>query len=112
MLLLFYFVNFRLEQIEYIQVIHYSYTVIILIMRMLCISFFASQIHDESKKPITILFNTPLHKLTFDSKQIHEEIHCNMVALSGMEFFFITRPMILSIVGVICSYEIILYNFI
>lgn len=75
---------------------------------MFSVTMFGARIYEESKKPLNILFNMPICPMTRKTKQIHKDIYCNTVALSGMEFFFLTRPLILSIVGTVCTYEIII----
>jgi len=68
-----------------------------LIGRTLAVCWFASQIHDESQKPLPILRS--IHSDYFDitMKRFTEQLSSGKVALAGMKFFNLTRSLILSV---------------
>lgn len=41
-------------------------------------------------------------------KRFSDEVVCNTIALSGMNFFYVTHKLILSAVGTIATYELFL----
>lgn len=77
-------------------------------MRTFGVAFLATRVHDKSKRPIKTLINVPTSAWTVESKLLFDEVRCNTVALSGVEFFYFTRKLILSVVGTICTYELVL----
>lgn len=44
-------------------------------------------------------------------KRFCEEVTTDTVALSGMQFFYLTRKLVLSVVGTIVTYELVLIQF-
>lgn len=77
--------------------IYFWFSLIFLIMRGAIVSFSASCVNDESKKPIKILRNVPSHCWNTETKRFLDEAYNDIIALSGMRFFFITRKLILSV---------------
>lgn len=75
---------------------------------MFGVAFSAARIHDEAKKPIKTLLNIHPQLLSVQSKRLFDDVYCNTIALSGLEFFFLTRKVILTVVGTICTYELVL----
>lgn len=77
--------------------IYLWFSLIFLIGRTLAVCWFASQINDESKKPLQILRS--IHSDYFDvtMKRFTEQLVSGKVALTGMNFFYLTRKLILSV---------------
>lgn len=71
------------------------------IMRAFGVSIMAAYVHDESKEPINFLRSVPSNAWNGESERFFDEVVCKTVALSGMEFFFLTRKLILSVAGTI-----------
>jgi gustatory receptor len=73
------------------------FSLIFLIGRTLAVCWYASQINDESKKPLNVLRS--IHSDYFDvtMKRFTEQLVSGKVALSGMNFFYLTRKLILSV---------------
>lgn len=44
-------------------------------------------------------------------KRFCEEVTTDIVALSGMKFFYLTRKLVLSVAGTIITYELVLIQF-
>lgn len=80
-------------------------------MRMFAVSLLAAAIHDESRKPINVLRTVPSHLWNVETKRFFGDILCKRIALSGMQFFFLTRNLILSVGGTIITYELVLMQF-
>lgn len=80
-------------------------------MRTFSVSLLAAAIHDESRKPINILRTVPSHLWNAEAKRFFSDILCKRVALSGMQFFFLTRNLILSVAGTVVTYELVLMQF-
>lgn len=81
---------------------------IFLIIRLFIVALCAARINDESTKPIWILRSISGDSWKSESKRLLNEIIYNCVALSGLQFFFLTRKFILNMAGTIVTYELVL----
>lgn len=93
------------------RMVYFWYSLIFLILRTFAVSLFAARIHDESKKPIKILRAIPSSSWNTEAKRLFDDVLFNTVTLSGMEFFFLTRKLILRMAGTIVTYELVLMQF-
>lgn len=75
------------------------FSCVLVIMRTFAVSLLAAHVNDESRKPMKILRSVPSHQWNPEAKRFFDEVVCNKVALSGKEFFFITRKLILNMAG-------------
>lgn len=66
-------------------------------MRTCVTSFAVAGINDESRKPMDILYAVPSHSWNMETERIFDDITNEVVALSGMRFFFVTRQLVLSV---------------
>jgi gustatory receptor len=73
------------------------FSLIFLIGRTLAVCWFASQINDESKKPLKVLRSVHSDYFDLSMKRFTEQLVTEKVALSGMNFFYLTRKLILSV---------------
>lgn len=80
-------------------------------MRTFAVSLLAAAVHDESQNPIKVLRKVPSHLWNVETKRFFGDILSKRVALSGMQFFFLTRKLILSVAGTIITYELVLMQF-
>lgn len=80
-------------------------------MRTFAVSLFAARLNEESKKPIKVLRSIPSSSWNTEAKRLFDDVVFNAVALSGMEFFFLTRSLILKMAGTIVTYELVLLQF-
>lgn len=85
----------------HLHMIYFWYSLSFLIMRAFGVSILAAYIHDESREPINILRSVPSNSWNKETERFFGEVTCRTVALSGMEFFFLTRKLILSVAGTI-----------
>ncbi|XP_017784287.1 PREDICTED: uncharacterized protein LOC108567973 [Nicrophorus vespilloides] len=82
-----------------------------LIMRTIFVSIYAASVNDESKKPISILSSVPSHVYNLEIRRFIQQISFNSIAITGRNFFSVTRGLILSIAGAIVTYELVLIQF-
>lgn len=73
------------------------FSLIFLICRTLAVCWFASQINDESRKPLEYLQSVNSEYFDLTMKRFTEQLVSGKVALSGMNFFYLTRKLILSV---------------
>ena len=74
-------------------------------------SLYSAEINSESKKPIEIFRSVPRESWCLEVKRFLEEVTIDTIALSGMKFFYLTRPLVLSVAGTIVTYELVLIQF-
>lgn len=70
-------------------------------MRAFGVSILAAHVNDESRGSLNFLRSVPSYVWNPESERFFSEVVCKTVALSGMEFFFLTRRLILSVAGTI-----------
>ncbi|XP_037906237.1 gustatory receptor for sugar taste 64c-like [Hermetia illucens] len=92
----------------FIRALYFWYSLCFLIGRTVAVSFFASRIHDESKKPIEEMRLIPTAAFTKETKRLLEQVTNSTIALSGFNFFYVTRQFILNVAGTIVTYELVL----
>lgn len=74
-------------------------------MRAFGVSMLAAYIYDESRVPINFLRSVPSNSWNSETERFFGEVICRTIALSGMEFFFLTRKLILSVAGTIVNID-------
>ncbi|XP_063709045.1 gustatory receptor for sugar taste 64e-like [Culicoides brevitarsis] len=82
-----------------------------LIGRVLVLSLSAAQINDESKKILPFMRKLPTSMWNIDIERFLEHLTNETIALTGMNFFALTRSLILKIVSTIVTYELVLFQF-
>lgn len=91
--------------------IYFWFSLIFLIGRTIAVCIFASKIHDESRKPITLLQSLSAHEYNIENRRFLHQVINDKIALSGKKFFHLTRKLILKIAGTIVTYELVLVQF-
>lgn len=84
--------------------IYFWYSLIFLIARTSAMFLLASSINDESKKPLKVLRSIPNRGWFPETERFSQQIQKDCIALTGKKFFYITRGIIISIVGTIVSH--------
>lgn len=82
---------------SFMNKVYFWFSLTFLITRTVAVSLFASYVHDESRKPITVLRAIPRFSWCKEAFRFSEEVVNQTVALSGMRFFFLTRTLILTV---------------
>ncbi|XP_045450081.1 gustatory receptor for sugar taste 64f-like [Melitaea cinxia] len=97
--------------------IGYEYlTYLIISVTFYVIRFFtallvAAKIHTASIEPVSSLYNVSTSSYCSEVQRFIEKINSDTVALSGLNFFYITRETVLSLIGTIVTYELVLLQF-
>jgi gustatory receptor len=86
-------------------------SLIYLIGRTFAVSLYSASINDESKRPLEIFRAVSRADWCIEVKRFNEEVANDIVALSGMKFFNLTRTLVLSVAGTIVTYELVLIQF-
>uniref|UniRef100_A0A1B0D8P1 Uncharacterized protein n=1 Tax=Phlebotomus papatasi TaxID=29031 RepID=A0A1B0D8P1_PHLPP len=93
---------------NYLQAVYFWFSLIFLIARTFGVSLYSSKIHDESKKPAQVIRSIPTTGINKEIERFLEEVTNETVALTGKNFFRLTRKLILKITGTIVTYELVL----
>ncbi|XP_053601826.1 gustatory receptor for sugar taste 64e-like [Plodia interpunctella] len=95
----------------YEHAIYFVFSFIFLVTRSLGVSLMASRVHTASKKPAFSLYDVPSEAYCVEIQRFLNQIHGEIVALSGMNFFNVKRGIVLTIAGTIVTYELVLMQF-
>ncbi|XP_055715739.1 gustatory receptor for sugar taste 64a-like [Phlebotomus papatasi] len=91
--------------------IYFWYSLIYLILRSLCLLLCTSEINDQSKRPLVILKTIPTYAWCVELDRFIHQTSKETICLTGMRFFFFTRKLVLSMIGTVVTYELVLMQF-
>ncbi|XP_073836402.1 gustatory receptor for sugar taste 64f-like isoform X1 [Musca autumnalis] len=94
-----------------VATVYFYFSLIFLFLRSLALSLYSAAVYDESRKPLRVLRSVPKESWCLEVKRFALEISSDLVALSGMKFFHLTRKLVLSVAGTIVTYELVLIQF-
>ncbi|KAJ0181405.1 hypothetical protein K1T71_003490 [Dendrolimus kikuchii] len=95
----------------YEAVVFYSYSLVFLIVRSTAVSLIASEVNSASMVPAPILYDVPSPVYGVEVQRFLDQVNGEKVALSGLQFFSITRGLLLNIAGTIVTYELVMFQF-
>ncbi|CAG9576153.1 unnamed protein product [Danaus chrysippus] len=95
----------------YEQATYFLYSLIFLIIRSLALSLIAARVHTVSRQPVYTLYELPSTDYGIEVQRFIDQIHGDTVALTGLQFFKVTRGIALAIAGTIVTYELVLMQF-
>ncbi|XP_075990661.1 gustatory receptor for sugar taste 64f-like [Anticarsia gemmatalis] len=90
--------------------LYYLYSFLFLVLRALSLSLYAANVHAAAQEPIIAVYDVPTSEYNQDVQRFQLQIHCTKIALSG-KFFYVTRSMVLQVIGTIITYELVLLQF-
>uniref|UniRef100_A0A2A4JFH7 Gustatory receptor n=1 Tax=Heliothis virescens TaxID=7102 RepID=A0A2A4JFH7_HELVI len=90
--------------------LYYLYSVVFLVLRAMMMSLFASNVHCASLEPAHAVYDVPSALYDNEVRRFQLQLHHTKVALTG-KFFYVTRNMVLKVVGTIITYEIVLLQY-
>lgn len=99
------------KRINIYQIIYFFWSFGFLILRTALVCFCAASINDESKEGKNVLYSIPQSSYCTETRRFLTQLTANEVALTGCRFFSVTRGLILTIVGTVITYEIVLMQF-
>lgn len=80
-----------------VHAFYFWFSFIYLISRTLAVTIYSAEINDQSKEPFKAIRVVPREAWCLEIKRFSNEVTRDIVALSGMKFFFLTRGMVLSV---------------
>lgn len=106
MFLVFLLPNSKLP--HYINEIYFWYSLLYLIVRTAWVFLSAAAINDASRKPLLYIRVAHTAGWCADMERLSEQIASEVIALSGMRFFYMTRKLLFGMAGTIVTYELVL----
>ncbi|CAH0698773.1 unnamed protein product [Spodoptera exigua] len=91
--------------------IYFTYSFSFLLVRTLMVLLLAARIHSNSIAPLYVLYGIPSSRFHVEVERFIAQINNLKVAMSGLDFFYVTRTMILTLLGTIVTYELVLLQF-
>ncbi|RVE52037.1 hypothetical protein evm_003315 [Chilo suppressalis] len=91
--------------------VYFLFSLVYLIARSVAVSMIASQINIASLVPARVLYAVPSPVYCVEVQRLLDQVHGDTVALTGLQFFSITRTLLLTIAGTIVTYELVMFQF-
>ncbi|XP_059049457.1 gustatory receptor for sugar taste 64f-like [Achroia grisella] len=91
--------------------LYFTYSFSFLVARAFIVLLMAARVHSTSNAPLFLLYEVPAAKFNTDVERFISQITNINVALTGLDFFYVTRMMILTLFGNIITYELVLLQF-
>lgn len=88
--------------------IYFWYSLLYLIGRTVCVFLCAASIHDASRRPLEYIRHSSTAGWCSELQRFDDQISSEMIALSGMRFFYLTRKLLFGMAGTIVTYELVL----
>ncbi|RVE52034.1 hypothetical protein evm_003312 [Chilo suppressalis] len=95
----------------YEPLVYFIFSSVFLLCRFLAVSLNAANIHSASLAIAPSLYNLPSTVYCTEIQRFIEQVHGSTVALSGLQFFYVTKSLILTVAGTIVTYELVLLQF-
>ncbi|XP_049800294.1 gustatory receptor 5a for trehalose-like [Schistocerca nitens] len=91
-----------------VETVYYYWSFIYLFAKTCLVSLSASDIYVRSKEPSTLLYSVPPLDYSTEVERFLSQVTSDHVALTGLNFFPVTRTLLLTVAGTIVTYEIVL----
>ncbi|XP_038209591.1 gustatory receptor for sugar taste 64f-like [Zerene cesonia] len=95
----------------YEHVVYFAFSLAFVLSRSLAVSLIASKVHVASLEAAPTLYSVPSSVYCIEVQRFIEQVHGDTVALTGMNFFYVTRQLVLSVAGTIITYELVMLQF-
>ncbi|KNC22085.1 Gustatory receptor 5a for trehalose [Lucilia cuprina] len=91
--------------------IYFYFSLMFLLARTLAVSLYLAEVNDRSRDPLTVIKQIPPNCYYPEVERFVLEININKVAMTGMQYFDVTRKLVLTVAGTIVTYELVLIQF-
>ncbi|CAG9782735.1 unnamed protein product [Diatraea saccharalis] len=95
----------------YEPLVYFIFSFAFVLCRFLAVSLKAANIHSASLAIGPSLYNLPSTVYCNEIQRFIEQVHGSTVTLSGLQFFHVTKSLILTVAGTIVTYELVLLQF-
>ncbi|CAH2068992.1 unnamed protein product, partial [Iphiclides podalirius] len=94
--------------VGYENTVYYVSSLLFTLMRLLLVALSAAEVNTVSLAAAPYLYNVPSTVFCSEVERFIHQMQGDVVALSGLKFFYVTREFVLSIIGTIITYELVL----
>ncbi|XP_049771840.1 gustatory receptor for sugar taste 64e-like [Schistocerca cancellata] len=91
-----------------VETVYYYWSFIYLFAKTCLVSLSAADIYVRSKEPSALLYSVPPLDYSTEVERFLSQVTSDNVALTGLNFFPVTRTLLLTVAGTIVTYEIVL----
>ncbi|XP_047033852.1 gustatory receptor 5a for trehalose-like [Helicoverpa zea] len=90
---------------------YFLFSLVYLLSRSVAVSLIASQVNSASSVPAPVLYDVPSPVYCVEVQRFLDQVNGDKVALSGLQFFSVTRGLLLTVAGTIVTYELVMFQF-
>ncbi|KAF9406730.1 hypothetical protein HW555_012993 [Spodoptera exigua] len=90
---------------------YFLFSLVYLLSRSVAVSLIASQVNSASAVPATVLYDVPSPVYCVEVQRFLDQVNGDKVALSGLQFFSVTKGLLLTVAGTIVTYELVMFQF-
>uniref|UniRef100_A0A3F2YU21 Gustatory receptor n=1 Tax=Anopheles christyi TaxID=43041 RepID=A0A3F2YU21_9DIPT len=90
--------------------IYFWYSLLLLMFRTIVMIYVGSGVYVASTSPLQLLRNVPSNNWGIDLQRLTDEVASGDNVLSGKQFFFLKRQLILAMAGTLVTYELVLLD--
>ncbi|KAJ8735030.1 hypothetical protein PYW08_014280 [Mythimna loreyi] len=90
---------------------YFLFSLVYLLSRSVAVSLIASQVNSASAVPAPVLYDVPSPVYCVEVQRFLDQVNGDKVALSGLQFFSVTRGLLLTVAGTIVTYELVMFQF-
>ena len=95
----------------FINKLYFWYSLTFIACRTITLVLFASKIQENARYPIQIFRTIPTEGWNEELQRFFDQIKTTSNALSGLEFFLLTRKLLFGLIGTLITYELVLLQF-
>ncbi|XP_069678714.1 gustatory receptor for sugar taste 64f-like [Periplaneta americana] len=82
-----------------------------LIIRTVAMALYAASVYDDSRVAKDVLYSVPAHNYQIEIHRFLVQVATDNISLTGLNFFPVTRTVLLTLAGTIVTYEVVLVQF-
>ncbi|KAJ0181401.1 hypothetical protein K1T71_003486 [Dendrolimus kikuchii] len=90
--------------------LYYIFSCVFLVTRAFLLCLFAANVHSTARGPLLAVYDVPPSCYCMEVQRFQQQLRYTTIGLSGM-CFYVTRKMILKVIGTIVTYELVLLQF-
>lgn len=91
--------------------VYFWYSLIFLSSRASATILIANTVHSNSRYPLRVFRTIPSEGWNEELQRFFDQIKAESFAISGLDFYFVTKKMLLTVVGALLTYEFVLLQF-
>ncbi|XP_017493064.1 PREDICTED: gustatory receptor 5a for trehalose-like [Rhagoletis zephyria] len=93
------------------HLVYFYASLFFLLGRTLAVSLYLAEVNDRSREPLEVIKQVPKDGYNAEVDRFAHELAMDTVALTGLQYFNVTRGLVLTVAGTIVTYELVLIQF-